>query len=35
MWTLSSSEVVRGIISQSYKGSRREDDLNQPLSVQC
>lgn len=34
MWTLSSSEVVRGIISQSYKGSRREDDLNQPLSVQ-
>ncbi|KAI5868152.1 hypothetical protein GGS23DRAFT_544294 [Durotheca rogersii] len=34
MWTLSSSEVIKGIINQSYKGQRHEDDLNQPLSVQ-
>ncbi|KAI0128488.1 hypothetical protein BJ170DRAFT_653287 [Xylariales sp. AK1849] len=34
LWSLSSSEVVKSIISQSYKGSRHEDDLNQPLSVQ-
>ncbi|KAL7626379.1 hypothetical protein AAE478_003151 [Parahypoxylon ruwenzoriense] len=34
IWTLSSSEVVKGIINQSYKGQRHEDDLNQPLSVQ-
>ncbi|KAI0382963.1 hypothetical protein F5Y04DRAFT_36312 [Hypomontagnella monticulosa] len=34
VWTLSSSEVVKGIINKSYKGNRNEDDLNQPLSVQ-
>ncbi|KAI1815992.1 hypothetical protein GGS20DRAFT_277731 [Poronia punctata] len=34
VWTLSSSEVVKGIINQSYKQNRHEDDLNQPLSVQ-
>ncbi|RYC53966.1 hypothetical protein CHU98_g12244 [Xylaria longipes] len=34
LWTLSSSEVVKGIINQSYKQNRHEDDLNQPLSVQ-
>ncbi|KAH8674009.1 hypothetical protein BX600DRAFT_223161 [Xylariales sp. PMI_506] len=34
LWTLSSSEAVRNIIAQSYKQNRREDDLNQPLSVQ-
>ncbi|KAI0976202.1 hypothetical protein F4678DRAFT_217387 [Xylaria arbuscula] len=34
IWTLSSSEVVKGIINQSYKQNRHEDDLNQPLSVQ-
>ena len=33
-WTLTSSDVVRGIIAQSYKQVRHEDDLNQPLSVQ-
>ncbi|KAI1640235.1 hypothetical protein F4809DRAFT_592014 [Biscogniauxia mediterranea] len=33
-WTLSSSEVIKGIINQSYKQNRHEDDLNQPLSVQ-
>ncbi|RYP21229.1 hypothetical protein DL765_002368 [Monosporascus sp. GIB2] len=34
LWTLSSSEVVKGIINKSYKQNRHEDDLNQPLSVQ-
>ncbi|KAI0476697.1 hypothetical protein F4859DRAFT_521275 [Xylaria cf. heliscus] len=34
LWALSSSEVVKGIINQSYKQNRHEDDLNQPLSVQ-
>ncbi|KAI0460472.1 hypothetical protein F5B21DRAFT_10343 [Xylaria acuta] len=34
LWTLSSSEVVKGTINQSYKQNRHEDDLNQPLSVQ-
>jgi hypothetical protein len=31
---LSSSDAVKAIINQSYKGNRHEDDLNQPLSVQ-
>ncbi|KAI1194094.1 hypothetical protein F5X97DRAFT_16733 [Nemania serpens] len=34
LWALSSSEAVKGIINQSYKQNRHEDDLNQPLSVQ-
>ncbi|KAH7041008.1 uncharacterized protein B0I36DRAFT_233345 [Microdochium trichocladiopsis] len=34
VWTLASSDVVKGIINQSYKQNRHEDDLNQPLSVQ-
>ncbi|KAI3337132.1 hypothetical protein HD806DRAFT_518075 [Xylariaceae sp. AK1471] len=34
LWTLSSSEVIKAIINQSYKQNRHEDDLNQPLSVQ-
>lgn len=34
LWALSSSDIVRGIISTSYKQSRHDDDLNQPLSVQ-
>lgn len=33
IWSLSSSETVKGIINASYK-SRHEDDLNQPLAVQ-
>ncbi|KAG0648523.1 hypothetical protein D0Z07_5448 [Hyphodiscus hymeniophilus] len=33
-WSLSSSDIVRGIIATSYKQNRHEDDLNQPLSVQ-
>jgi hypothetical protein len=34
LWALSSSDIVKGIITASYKQSRHEDDLNQPLSVQ-
>ncbi|KAH6654415.1 hypothetical protein BKA67DRAFT_278319 [Truncatella angustata] len=34
LWSLSSSDSVKQIINTSYKGNRREDDLNQPLSVQ-
>lgn len=34
LWSLSSSDVVRGIIASSYKQNRHDDDLNQPLSVQ-
>ncbi|KAK7908610.1 hypothetical protein PG985_015913 [Apiospora marii] len=34
IWSLSSSEAVKGMINTSYKGNRHEDDLNQPLSVQ-
>ncbi|RFU35839.1 hypothetical protein B7463_g456, partial [Scytalidium lignicola] len=32
--SLSSSEAIRAIITSSYKQTRHEDDLNQPLSVQ-
>ena len=35
LWSLSSSDVVKGIITTSYKQNRHEDDLNQPLSVQA
>ncbi|KAI0168483.1 hypothetical protein BJ166DRAFT_258167 [Pestalotiopsis sp. NC0098] len=34
LWSLSSSDTVKQIINTSYKGNRRDDDLNQPLSVQ-
>ncbi|KAI9818550.1 MAG: hypothetical protein M1827_000609 [Pycnora praestabilis] len=34
LWSLSSSEAVQGIIKESYKQVRHDDDLNQPLSVQ-
>ncbi|KAF2158230.1 hypothetical protein K461DRAFT_251531 [Myriangium duriaei CBS 260.36] len=34
MWSLSSSEIISQTIKDSYKQSRHEDDLNQPLSVQ-
>ncbi|KAI9746509.1 MAG: hypothetical protein M1818_000222 [Claussenomyces sp. TS43310] len=34
LWALSSSDVVKGMIAASYKQTRQEDDLNQPLSVQ-
>ena len=34
LWSLNSSEAVSAIMKESYKQSRHEDDLNQPLSVQ-
>ncbi|KAF2143032.1 uncharacterized protein K452DRAFT_248761 [Aplosporella prunicola CBS 121167] len=34
IWSLSDSEAVKGMIKDSYKQSRHDDDLNQPLSVQ-
>ncbi|CAG7555389.1 unnamed protein product [Fusarium equiseti] len=34
LWSLSSSDTVKGLINQSYKQNRHEDDLNQPRSVQ-
>ena len=35
LWALSGSEAVSAIIKESYKQTRRDDDLNQPLSVQA
>ncbi len=34
IWSLGSSEAVQAIMKESYKRSRQDDDLNQPLSVQ-
>lgn len=34
IWSLSTSESISQTIKDSYKQSRHEDDLNQPLSVQ-
>ncbi|CAG8919208.1 unnamed protein product [Penicillium salamii] len=34
LWSLSSSEAVAAKIKESYKQTRHDDDLNQPLSVQ-
>ncbi|KIX10533.1 uncharacterized protein Z518_01616 [Rhinocladiella mackenziei CBS 650.93] len=34
LWSLNSSETVQGLIKESYKQSRRDDDRNQPRSVQ-
>ncbi|KAI1626648.1 hypothetical protein EDD37DRAFT_620225 [Exophiala viscosa] len=34
LWSLNSSEVVQGLIKESYKQTRRDDDKNQPRSVQ-
>ncbi|KAA8572459.1 hypothetical protein EYC84_003079 [Monilinia fructicola] len=34
LWSLASSDAVKGMITSSYKQTRHEDDLNQPLSVQ-
>ncbi|CAG7941399.1 unnamed protein product [Penicillium nalgiovense] len=34
LWSLSSSEAVQAKIKESYKQTRHDDDLNQPLSVQ-
>ncbi|QPH02001.1 hypothetical protein C2857_006206 [Epichloe festucae Fl1] len=34
LWSMASSDTVKGVINQSYKQNRQEDDLNQPRSVQ-
>jgi hypothetical protein len=34
MWSLHSSDAINNIMKDSYKQSRHDDDLNQPLSVQ-
>ncbi|KAI5304622.1 hypothetical protein KEM56_006241 [Ascosphaera pollenicola] len=34
LWSLSSSDAIQARIKESYKQSRRDDDINQPLSVQ-
>jgi hypothetical protein len=34
LWSLNTSEVISGIIKESYKQTRQDGDLNQPLSVQ-
>ncbi|KAK7888208.1 hypothetical protein LTR67_009085 [Exophiala xenobiotica] len=34
LWSLNSSEVVQRLIKESYKQTRRDDDKNQPRSVQ-
>jgi hypothetical protein len=34
IWSLTSSELVSQTIKDSYKITRRDDDINQPLSVQ-
>jgi hypothetical protein len=34
LWSLNSSEAVQAIIKESYKQTRRDDDRNQPRSVQ-
>ncbi|RMZ86162.1 hypothetical protein DV737_g228, partial [Chaetothyriales sp. CBS 132003] len=34
LWALNSSDVVQALIKESYKQTRRDDDKNQPRSVQ-
>ena len=34
LWSLNTSEAISNMIKESYKQSRHDDDLNQPLSVQ-
>ncbi len=34
LWSLNSSDAVQAIIKEAYKQSRRDDDRNQPRSVQ-
>ncbi|KAH0551695.1 hypothetical protein GP486_007086 [Trichoglossum hirsutum] len=35
LWSLASSDSVQALLKESYKQSRHDDDLNQPLSVQA
>ncbi|KAL7798371.1 hypothetical protein V8C37DRAFT_367577 [Trichoderma ceciliae] len=34
LWAMSSSDTLKGLINQSYKQNRHEDDINQPRAVQ-
>ncbi|UNI14398.1 hypothetical protein JDV02_001029 [Purpureocillium takamizusanense] len=34
LWAMASSDTLKGLINQSYKQNRHEDDLNQPRAVQ-
>ncbi|KAL1896173.1 hypothetical protein Sste5346_004916 [Sporothrix stenoceras] len=34
LWAMSSSKVIRDIIEQAYKGKRKDEDANVPVSVQ-
>ncbi|CAM1505578.1 Fc.00g112150.m01.CDS01 [Cosmosporella sp. VM-42] len=34
LWSLASSDIVKGLINQAYKQNRHEDDMNQPRAVQ-
>jgi hypothetical protein len=34
LWSLTASQAVQAILKESYKQSRANDDLNQPLSIQ-
>ncbi|KAK5990260.1 hypothetical protein PT974_08527 [Cladobotryum mycophilum] len=34
IWSMASSDTVKGLINQSYKQNRHEDDINQPRAVQ-
>ncbi|KAH6610317.1 hypothetical protein Trco_000337 [Trichoderma cornu-damae] len=34
LWAMSSSDALKGLINQSYKQNRHEDDINQPRAVQ-
>ncbi|EPE08985.1 hypothetical protein F503_04572 [Ophiostoma piceae UAMH 11346] len=35
LWTMSSSKALRDIIDSSYKGKRKDDDSNIPVSIQA
>ncbi|CAK7226044.1 hypothetical protein SBRCBS47491_006092 [Sporothrix bragantina] len=34
LWAMSSSKIIRDIIEQAYKGKRKDEDANVPVSVQ-
>lgn len=34
LWAMASSDTLKGLINQSYKQNRHEDDINQPRAVQ-
>ena len=34
LWALASSDIIRAVLSEHYRTSRRNDDLNVALSIQ-